>query len=223
MSQMRKAHGLTVPEMVNAIRVLHFLYGAEGEGEGSGTPPPAGDGGQEPPAPPSGEKPAGQEPKAYDQAYVDELRQESAKYRTKAKELEDEKAERERAEMSEADRAKAEAAEEKFKREAAETALVDERKRNSILAEAGKLKFKAPEDALAFVDLADITLNQDGTPHKTSVEAAVKKVADARAYLIGGAGSADGGAQGAAPQADADWLKEQQADIAARGGIPVKL
>lgn len=225
MSQMRKPQGWTVAEMVKASSLLDYLTGAEGEGEGSGTQPPAGDGGQEPPAPPvAGSDDKGDDkPTVYDQAYVDGLRAENAKHRTRNKELEDEKAEREKAEMSEAERAKAEAAEEKTKRETAESQLLDERKRNAVLAEAGKSKFKDPNDALAFVDLAEITMNQDGTPHKGQVEAAVKKVAEARAYLIGGAGSADGGPKGASPQADADWLKEQQADIAARGGIPVSL
>ena len=218
MSQMRKAYGFDLGDLI-ALSIT----GAEGEGEGQAPPPPAGDEGQEPPTPPSGGSSEGQEPKTYDQAYVDQLRAENAKHRTHAKQLEDEKAEREKAEMSEAERAKTEAAEEKAKREAAESALVDERKRNSILAEAGKLKFKDPNDALAFVDLAEITLTNEGAPHAGSVQAAVKKVADARAYLIGGAGSADGGNQGFPPKPDADWLKEQQQDIAARGGIPVKL
>lgn len=203
-----------------------LISGAEGEGDGAGSPPPAGDAGQEPATPPSadgGSPPAGDKPddgKTYTQAYVDALRAESAGYRTKAKELEDREAERAKEQMSDIDRANAELAEEKGKREAAENQLVIERKRGAILAAASAAKFLDPSDALAHIDLSSIQMTQDGEPHKGSVESAVKRIAEEKKYLISGPGSADGGFKGDHPKPDDERMKAHQEDIQRRGGVP---
>lgn len=215
-------HGIEIRDLVRLFP--NVVRGNEGEGDGPGAPPPTGGPGQDPATPPSAPAPKTDAPpkvETFDAAYVEELRQENAASRVKLKELEDKEAERAKAEMSDTERAKAEAAEEKAKRETAETALTDERKRNAVISEAAKLKFLDPEDALAHLDLADIRLNDDGTPHKTSVESAVKKIADAKKYLISGTGSADGGAGNTPAPPSADKLKEVEQDIMARGGVKV--
>jgi len=219
-------YGIEIRDMVRLFP--NFLCGHEGEGAGSGTPPPTSGSGPDPATPPSAPAPTTEpvtkpDPKVetFDAAYVETLRQESAGYRTKLKELEDKETERAKAELSETDRAKAEAVEEKGKRETAEKALLDERKRIAVISEAAKLKFLDPEDALAHLDLTDIRMNEDGTPHKTSVESAVKKIADTKKYLISGPGSADGGAGGTPPVPSADKLKEIEQDIVRRGGVKV--
>lgn len=213
-------------------RFPHLLVGAEGEGdggEGAGTPNPAG--GDEPGAttttPEPGEGGDGKEPKQYDAEYVESLRTENAARRVKEKEALDKlaeyeaaEAERAKAEMSEAERAKAEAEEEKTARERAEQALVDERKRNAVISEAAKLKFRDPEDALVHIDLDDISMTDEGRPHKTSIESAVKKVAESKKYLIEGPGSADGGSRGTNPPPK-EREKEIQNDISARGGVRI--
>lgn len=206
-------------------RLPASLFGAEGEGdgEGEGTQTTGGDG--------SGTTTTttqSKEAETFDREYVEKLRQENASRRTAEKELqaqieayEEEKREREKAEMTEAERAKAEAEEAKAKAETAEKELINERKRNAVISEASRLKFRDPEDALVYVDLDDIKLNDDGKPHKTSVESAVKKTADDKQYLIEGPGSADGGSRGTNPPADAERQKEIQTDIELRGGVRV--
>lgn len=211
-----------------------LLSGAEGEGEGGeGAGPQSTAGGDGPGAtttdPPKDEGGDGKnEPKTFDREYVEKLRSENAARRARENEMETElakfkeaEAEREKAAMSETERAKAEAEEAKAARETAEKALVDERKRNAIISEASKLKFRDPEDALVYVDLEDIRMTDDGKPHKTSIEAAVKKIADEKKYLIGGAGSADGGTRGDNPP-PAERDKKIQSDIETRGGVLVE-
>lgn len=219
--------GLSMEELVS--RFPSLLCGHEDKGDGAGSQPSGSGPGQEPATPPAGEagkdkaKDSDKEPKTYDQAYVDSLRQESASYRTKNKELEDKEAERVKSELSEVERLKVEKEESDSKVKAAEEALVLERKRNAIISEAGRLKFRDPSDALAHIDLETITLTQEGTAHKGSVEAAVKKVADSKAYLISGPGSADGGDRGDTPKPDQKRVQEMEQDISSRGGVKVNV
>lgn len=216
-------------------RFPFLLTGAEGEGgdggEGAGPQSQGGDGSGTTTT--SGKEDDGSKgdegQKTFDREYVETLRGENASRRQHEKDLEaelqkykDAETERAKAEMTEAERAKAEAEEEKKAREAAETALVNERKRNAVISEAAKLKFLDPEDALAYIDVEDIRMTDDGRPHKTSVESAVKKVADEKKYLISGTGSADGGTRGESPKSSDQQMKEIQDDITARGGVPVK-
>lgn len=212
-------------------RFPSLLSGAEGEGgEGSGAPatPPSGDG---PGATTTTTPPEGDgTPKVYDEAYVRTLREEAAARRVSEKakddriaELEAAEAERKKAEMSDLDRAKAELEEERKLRSAADQSLVNERKRNAVISEAAKLKFRDPQDALAYIDMEAITMTENGQPHKTSIESAVKKIADEKKYLIEGVGSADGGTTGATPPTNAQRVQEIQNDITARGGVPVSI
>lgn len=218
-------------------RFPHLLSGAEGEGEsgGDGTGSSASEGGE------GGEGSGTQttttttdegkktdEPETFPREYVETLRTENASRRQREKDLEAEldkfreaEKEREKAEMSEADRAKTEAEEAKAARESAEQALVDERKRSAVISEATRLKFRDPEDALAYIDMEDIRMTDEGRPHKASIQSAVKKVADDKKYLIEGPGSADGGSRGTSPKTDAERDKEIQSDISSRGGVPV--
>lgn len=208
------------------------LVGMEGEGDGgqgggSGTTPPtppAGDAGTGFPNPTPNPNP---EPDVFPRDYVETLRTENASRRTREKELEaelqkfkDQEAERAKAEMSDVERANTEKAEAEARAAAAEASLLTERKRNAIISEASKLRFRDPEDALAYIDLEAISMTESGQPHATSIVAAVKKVADEKKYLIDGSGSADGGARGNAPT-PADKAKEIQDDITSRGGVRV--
>lgn len=207
---------------------LFSLTGREGEGEdaGSGTqtssPGGEGTGTQAANASTTGEEGAGTNQDSFDRSYVEKLRAEAADWRTKFQSLEKERAEREKAEMSEVERLRVEKEEADAKIKAAETLLVTERKRMAIIAAAGQLKFRDPEDAIAHISLDDITLNQDGTPHKGSVEAAVKKIAEAKKYLISGTGDADGGSRGTAPpSSESEKLKRYEQEIAEAGGVRV--
>lgn len=197
-------------------RAVDGLRGAESvaEGEGSGTPP---SNGTESDTPVSG----GNGVESFSREYVESLRAENARYRTRAKELEDADAERRKQELSEIDRLKLELEEKNTAIEAAEQNIVSERRRNAVIAEASKLKFRDPSDALAYIDLTAITLNSDGTPDKRSVETAVKKVAEEKTYLIAGPGTADGASTGRPPKPESEWIKQQEADIQARGGVAV--
>lgn len=211
---------MTVDELLKKFPIV--VRGMEGEGEGGDPPAPSG-GSDTPPASPE------KEPDVFPRDYVEKLRAENADRRQKEKDqqakidaFEKEKADREKADMSEVERLKTENAETAAKVKAAEEALVAERKRNAIISEASKLKFRDPEDALAYVNLEDIRMNEDGTPHKTSIESAVKKIADDKKYLIEGPGSGDGGTRGTTLPADQEQRQKViQQDIAARGGVKV--
>jgi hypothetical protein len=206
---------------------LLTLTGREGEGEGEGTGAQTassggeGSGTQAPNASTTGQEGNGSNQDSFDRSYVEKLRAEAADWRTKYQSLEKEKAEREKAEMSEVERLRVEKEEAEAKIQAAEQLLLTERKRAAIVAMAGQLKFRDPADAIAHISLDDITMNQDGTPHKGSVEAAVKKIAEAKKYLISGAGDADGGSRGNNPPPDSEQLKRYEQELADMGGVKV--
>lgn len=231
-------HNLTLwTEKELVKRFPHLLSGAEGEGEGGGegAGPPAAEGGEggegsgtQTTTPPADEGKKTDEPETFPREYVETLRTENASRRQREKDLETElekfreaEKEREKAEMTEAERAKAEAEEERAGRQKAEQDLIDERKRSAVISEATRLKFRDPEDALAYIDMEDIRMTDEGRPHKASIQSAVKKVADDKKYLIEGPGSADGGSRGTSPKTDAEKDKEIQSDISNRGGVPV--
>lgn len=221
-------------------RFPFLIHGAEGEGgeggdggEGTGSQAAGGDGSGTTTTTTQPETNSGDgktdEPETFPREYVETLRSENASRRQREKEMEaelqkfrDAEKEREKAEMTEAERAKTEAEEAKAKADAAEQALIEERKRNALMSQASKLKFRDPEDALAYIDLEGVKMNDDGTPHKASVESAVKKVAEDKKYLIEGPGSADGGTTGTPPKPAAERDKEIQDDITSRGGVPVR-
>jgi len=205
---------------------LFSIEGREGEGEeGSGTQGSSsggeGSGTQAANASTTGQETGTQD--SFDRSYVEKLRAEAADWRTKFQALEKERAEREKAEMSEVERMRVEKEEAEAKIQAMETLLTTERKRMAIISAAGALKFRDPEDAVAHINFDDITLNQDGTPHKGSVEAAVKKIAETKKYLISGAGDADGGSRGAAAPTESEKLKQYAQEIAEAGGVRVNV
>lgn len=207
---------------------LFPIEGREGEGEeGSGTQGSSsggeGSGTQAANASTTGQEETGASQDSFDRSYVEKLRAEAADWRTKFQALEREKAEREKAEMSEVERLRVEKEEAEAKIRAAEALLTTERKRMAIISAAGALKFRDPEDAVAHINLDDITLNQDGTPHKGSVEAAVKKIAETKKYLISGTGDADGGSRGAAAPTESEKLKQYAQEIAEAGGVRVNI
>lgn len=74
---------------------------------------------------------------------------------------------------------------EKTKREEVEAELESERKAATVATVAGRLKFNDPADALAF-------LPADTPNDEASIETALKKVAEEKAYLVGGQGSRTG-------------------------------
>lgn len=205
---------------------LFPIEGREGEGEeGSGTQGSSsggeGSGTQAANASTTGQETGTQD--SFDRSYVEKLRAEAADWRTKFQALEREKAEREKAEMSEVERLRVEKEEAEAKVREAEALLTTERKRMAIISVAGALKFRDPEDAVAHINLDDITLNQDGTPHKGSVEAAVKKIAETKKYLISGTGDADGGSRGVAAPTESEKLKQYAQEIAEAGGVRVNI
>ena len=215
---------ITVEDLLK--RLPDVLIGAEGEGDGSGTPPPSGEGSGTPAAISEGQPT--NEPDTFPREYVETLRKENESRRHNEKELQSkldafnkQEEERKKAEMTEVDRLKAEAAETKAAAEAAHNELIAERKRNAIISAAAAHKFRDPEDALAYVSLDEIQMTDEGRPHKTSVESAVKKIAESKKYLIEGVGSADGGFRGNPPPPNDDKILKMKQDIANRGGVPV--
>lgn len=81
-----------------------------------------------------------------------------------------------------------------------ESELENTRKGQTVTAVAGRLKFNDPADALAF-------LPADTPNDEASIEKALKKVAEEKAYLVGGQGSrtgAPGGGGEPAPPTDID-------------------
>lgn len=179
---------------------------------------------EDPPTDPPTDPPVGdpKDPDTFDRAYVEKLRKEAAEHRVKAQKLQDEKTERERAEMDELTRAQAERDEEKTKRETAEQELSRTRLQMAVTTAAVTAEFYDPEDALSLIPAEGIALNEDGTPNKQSVEAAVKRLGEAKPHLVKGKvpGSGDGGARGKGPATLEDKKAEHGNRIKQLGGVP---
>lgn len=206
------------------------LYGAEDPPTPPPTPPtpptppadpptPPEDPPQDPEANPEGDP---KDPDTFDRAYVEKLRKEAAENRIKAQKLEEEKKERERAEMDELTRAQAERDEEKAKREAAEKELATTRLQMSVTTAATAANFYDPQDALAMIPADSIALDADGSPNRQSVEAAIKRLGEAKPHLVRGkvAGSGDGGARGKGPASIEDKKAEHGERFKQSGGVP---
>jgi hypothetical protein len=100
---------------------------------------------------------------------------------------EKERADAEKSEMDKLTEAKATA---EAERESARKELKAERIKNAIIAEASKLSFADPADAYTLIDLAVIEIDDQG---KISGAAeAIKKLAEAKPYLLGKAKQGDG-------------------------------
>jgi predicted component of type VI protein secretion system len=75
-------------------------------------------------------------------------------------------------------------------REAAQTALQTERIKNAVIAEASKLGFADPDDAYTLVTLSEIEIDDAGKVNGAAE--AIKKLAEAKPYLLGQARKGDG-------------------------------
>lgn len=153
---------------------------------------------------------------------VRKLRREAAKYRVQAKEALDKLSEKEKAELSEIDRAKVEADEAKQRAELLESELKRERFRNALIAEASSQKFTDPSDVIALISQEDIATEDDGTPKRSSLKAAVERIAKNKPYLLATSnpGSGDGGSRGGNPDTN-DTARKYEQTIQSRGGVKI--
>ena len=212
---------------LNVIRPMRF-FGAEGDGDEGGAPKP-----DPKPAEP---KP---EPKTFDEKYVRELRDEAAGHRKAKKDAEDELAtlkaeadERVKAEMTELEQAKT-TAEEATELAARNTALLRQANiENVVMRIASELEFVDPLDAQAMLVLDDLDLDKDtGRPTDASVRKQLKKLIEAKPYLLKtpGAGDGDGSPKppggGGELTGDEAWqerVKEHTKDMTEAGGrVPI--
>lgn len=200
------------------------LYGAEGEGEEESklppTPPPATD----PPAGPEDQDNTDDadddDKKTYSAAEMKKVRDEAARYRTRLRASEKADEDRKKSEMTETDRLKAEKEEADKKAAKAERELAKERINSAITAAATAARFADPTDAHAFIDVASITVNDDGKPDGRSVKAAVDKLAKDKPHLINPIGSGDGGSQNGGPLPDKTKTVIED-DLKQKGMVPV--
>lgn len=147
-------------------------------GETNPATPPAGDPGTPPAGNPPSDPPKepGPEPKTFDAAYVENLRKESADYRTKLRAAEAKLEERAKADMSETERAKKEAADATAKVQEFEAKLKASNTRAETATLAASLKIVDADAAFRLLDQAAIQYDDDGKPTnlKPLLEALVK-------------------------------------------------
>lgn len=158
--------------------------------------------------------------KTYSAAEMKKVREEAAKYRVKLRASEKADDDRRKAEMSETDRLKAEKEDESKARVKAEKELQKERVNSAITAAATLAKFADPTDAHAFIDIASITVTDDGKPDGRSVKAAVDKLAKDKPHLINPTGSGDGGSRNGGPMPDTTRTVIEN-DLKQKGMVPV--
>ena len=194
------------------FRSLDSIHGAEGNGDEGA------DESQES----ESEKKGGEESttttppeeKTYTKAEYDAIVKESKNYRKRAQDAESKLSDADKAKMGELERAQTEAKEQKERADELEAQLSRFRIEGFITKEATAQNFADPSDAVAFLDMTSLKLNDDGEPDTNSLKAAVKKIAAEKPHLIkgaGGAGSGDGGARGGhGTDKTADYDKEYQ-------------
>jgi hypothetical protein len=153
---------------------------------------------------------------------VEKLRRENADSRTKLRAAEEELDKRRKAEMDDLTRAQTERDEEKVKREEAERQLATMRLQIELSTAATAASFYDPQDAVTMIAPSEIRLNDDGTPNKQSVEAAVKRLMDSKPHLVRGKapGSGDGGARGKGAATVEDRQAALVAGFQQKGGVP---
>lgn len=219
---------------------LATYFGAEGDGEGgSGT----GDGSN------GGDSGGGasKDPETFSREYVEELRRENAKYRTSAKETQGELAklkaaddERKKAEMGDLDKARTERDQFESRASKAEAGLKAANVRLRVAVEAGKLNFLDADDALNALDLSKVDFDDDGEPDANDIKKQLKKLAEAKPYLLkdgklptddgkggkGPAGSGDGAPRTPAGDADSDdvfaaLVEKKSEELKKAGMIPI--
>lgn len=163
--------------------------GGDGSGNGNGDPgtqPQGGDG-----TDPGGQDPDGSgdgDPSADAKKLIQEVRQEAAKYRTKAKELEAELKKHQDAQKSETERLRDQATEAQKKADEAETRLKDVRTTATIERLASKKGFRDPADAVFLVKQDGLETDADGAVLEASVNNALAEIAKTKPYLLGGTG-----------------------------------
>jgi hypothetical protein len=200
------------------------LSGAEGDGDGGGEPKPK----PEPAPSPTA--------KTFSEEYVKQLREEAIKAKADAKseletfhsEFEEVKAalakftEGEKTAIEKAESAVTESTE---KLTSAQTKLRAAYLENALLAAGTVLEFHDPLDAATHLDMEALTFDEDGKPDEKQVMEQLKKVAEAKTYLVKTVvvGDGDGGAGGAPVATD-----EQKAlrakydeDMKNQGRIPI--
>jgi hypothetical protein len=154
----------------------------------------------------------GQAPETFDRAYVEELRAESAKYRTERNEArgqlngfadyEDLKEAAEKWQAQEEEqKGEAEKMQEQITKLQQERDNATERARlalirSSFVAEASKAGYKNPEDVYHLADMSGVVIGDDG--QVSGVDKAVEAVGDRLPKAKPAAPSVDGGAGGAA-------------------------
>lgn len=202
--------------------------GGDGDGSGSGDGGDGGDSKGEGKKPDDSKSPADEgkgEGDTFDRAYVEGLRRENAKHRTRATEAEGKLADIEREQMSELDKAKAGEKDEKALRISAEKALASERLSNFVRGQASK--FHNPQDAVDLIDLGSIEVDDDGDPNKEAVEKLLAAVAKDKPYLLksAGKGSGDGGPQGKpdGDPSDSDKVKAERKRLIDAGKVEIPI
>lgn len=223
----------------NPTFLYPYFVGAEGEGDKSGDggngdgDSGAGDGGDgaggngdggNGNGGDGGEGEGGDEgQETFDRAYVESLRKESAGYRKRAVAAEKKLSEEEKAKMDDLTRAQTERDEEKTRADQLEAQLSEMRLSQAVTLEATGANFYDPQDALSLIPRAEIRLDEDGSPNKQSVKAAVERLAKAKPHLVKGGdpGSGDGGAGrgggGTVEEKQAEYEKKFQQ----QGAVPM--
>lgn len=197
------------------------FYGAEDPIPDPVTDPPVTDPVVDPPDPTTTDDDAeDDDKKTYSAAEMKRARNDAAKYRTRLRDLEKADEERKKSEMTETDRLKAEKEEADKKAAKAEKELAKERINSAITAAATAARFADPTDAHAFIDVASITVTDDGKPDGRSVKAAVDKLAKDKPHLVTPIGSGDGGSQNGGPLPDKTKAIIEQ-DLKSKGMVPV--
>ncbi len=145
------------------------------------------------------------EVETFTKEYVQELRSESAKYRTRAQKAEEQIKTHDQESMSEIEKAQSIATEATAKVTGLENQLTAERTRNSVTLEATRMDFRDPGDALSLIDVTSLSFDEEtGRPTTKSVQGSLKTLVKDKPYLVKESdlspGSADGGATGGSGQ-----------------------
>jgi len=159
------------------------------QGDHGGQVPPQQDGGQAPPQQQAGAGGNGQDGTAdtFPRAYVEELRRESAGYRTRAQTAEQQLTAAQQA-------AEARLRDAEGRATAAEQRMNELTISNALVAEAARLGFHDPEDAVRLADTSEVKLEGGRV---LGVDETLKALAAKKPHLLKGRGSGDAGATGA--------------------------
>lgn len=203
--------------LVDTLVGTLVLRGREDEGQ-EGQDPPA-------PPPPSQEESGTDEPETFDRDYVEKLRSENAKRRSRERELEEKLEAYEKERMSDLEKAQSAATEAQERLASIETELRQERFRNAVISQASASQFTDPEDAVRMIDPSTVTVDEEtGIPNRQSLEAAVKKLVAAKPYLVAQTtgGSGEGGSRGSGGGGEeAERIRSISQNIERRGGVPI--